>query len=84
MNPEEYPSETFCKYTNVVTGVLKLFERISSDSSHRMPVLFIFYFLAFVGKVIVQKSIFDLIREGQEYRNFETYGIFGSSRLKIP
>ena len=27
MKPEEYPSETFCKYTNIVTGVLEYFER---------------------------------------------------------
>ena len=26
MKPEEYPSETFCKYTNIVTGVLENFE----------------------------------------------------------
>ena len=29
MKPEEYPSETFCKYTNIVTGVLEYFERLS-------------------------------------------------------
>ena len=28
MKPEEYPSETFCKNTNIVTGVLENFERI--------------------------------------------------------
>ena len=27
MKPEEYPSETFCKNTNIVTGVLENFER---------------------------------------------------------
>ena len=27
MKPEEYPSETFCKNTNIVTGVLETFER---------------------------------------------------------
>ena len=26
MKLEEYPSETFCKYTNIVTGVLEYFE----------------------------------------------------------
>ena len=30
MKPEEYPSETFCKYTNIVTGVLENFERIAN------------------------------------------------------
>ena len=27
MKPEEYPRETSCKYMNIVTGVLELFER---------------------------------------------------------
>ena len=27
MKPEEYLNETFCKYTNIVTGVLEYFER---------------------------------------------------------
>ena len=30
MKPEEYPSETFCKYTNIVTGVLENFERMNT------------------------------------------------------
>ena len=29
---EEYPSETSCKYTNVVTGVLELIERMNTRS----------------------------------------------------
>ena len=29
---EEYPRETSCKYTNVVTGVLELFERMNTRS----------------------------------------------------
>ena len=32
MKPEEYPSETFCKYTNIVTGVLENFERMNTRS----------------------------------------------------
>ena len=32
MKPEEYPSETFCKYTNIVTGVLENFERMNIRS----------------------------------------------------
>ena len=31
MKPEEYPSKTLCKYTNIVTGVLKYFERMIKD-----------------------------------------------------
>ena len=33
MKLEEYPSETFCKYTNIVTGVLENFERKYKDIS---------------------------------------------------
>ena len=32
MKPEEYPHETSCKYTNVVPGVLELFERMNTQS----------------------------------------------------
>ena len=34
MKPEEYPSETFCKYTNIVTGVLEYFQRDSMTFHH--------------------------------------------------
>ena len=32
MKPEEYPRETSCKYTNIVTGVLEYFERMNTWS----------------------------------------------------
>ena len=32
MKPKEYPSETFCKNTNIVTGVLENFERMNTRS----------------------------------------------------
>ena len=41
MKPEEYPRETSYKYTNVVTGVLELFERIFWLQND-LPTLFLF------------------------------------------
>ena len=38
MIPEEYPRETSCKYTNIVTGVLEYFERIFIWSVEQLTV----------------------------------------------
>ena len=54
MKPEEYPSETFCKNTNIVTGVLENFERMNTRSGSLKVILmsvFFFFFFFFFSKV---------------------------------
>ena len=88
MKPEEYPSETFCKNTNIVTGVLENFERKKTiTTSKNTPVV---HFSAFVDlateisailprwrlKLSVYFHLGELLK-----RFFEPWELIASSRV---